>query len=97
MDRQKRAFLRMERYATFAIMTAAFFFLIFLIASGCGVTWLKVICAVFSIMIPLLCAVYLYLVKEWHRRRSQWMVAASLALLICTVLSLLLHFPSPAP
>lgn len=97
MDRKNRSYSLMEKYLTYAILTAFSFFFIFLIASGCGIIWLKVICAFFSILIPLLCFSYLYLVKEWRKKRSRWMVAASAAIFLCTVFSLILQFPSPAP
>ena len=97
MDKRNRSFMKMEKYMTLAIFAALVLFLIFLFAAGYGVTWLKIICAIFSILIPSLSLGYLYLTSEWKKRRSQWMVAAALALLVCTICSLVLGFPSPAP
>ena len=97
MKKQNRSYTLMERRVTQAIAISAAFFFFFLIASGYQVVWIKVICALFSILIPLLCFAYLYLVQEWRKKRSQWMVAASAALILCTIFSLILHFPSPAP
>ena len=97
MERKKRSFFLMEKYMTYAILLASVLFLVFLFASGYGTVWLKIICAIFSILIPLLCFGYLYLTEEWRKRRSRWLVAASLSLLLCTVVSLILQFPSPAP
>ena len=97
MDQKKRSFVVMEKYITIAIMAGCAFFLLFLTASGYGILWLKIICAIFSILIPLLCFLYLLLIKELHKRRSQWMIAASAALILCTLFSLILSYPSPAP
>ena len=97
MDRKNRSFARMEAAMTFVIIAVAIFFVIFLFSSGYGVAWLKIICAIFSILIPILCLGYLYLTGEWRKLRSRWLMAACLALLVCTVFSLILQFPSPAP
>ena len=97
MDRNNRSFARLENTMTIAIIAAFILFLIFLFASGYGVAWLKIICAIFSILIPALSLGYLYLTLEWRKLRSRWMVAAYLALLLCTIVSLILQFPSPAP
>ena len=97
MDRKNRSFARLENKMTLAIIAASILFLIFLFVSGYGVAWLKIICAIFSILIPALCLGYLYLTLEWRKLRSRWMVAACLALFLCTIVSLILHFPSPAP
>lgn len=97
MNRTNRSYGLMEKYCTYAILAGLVFFFIFLIASGCAIIWLKVICAFFSILIPTLCFLYLYLVKEWRKKRSQWLVSASVALVLCTLFSLILQFPSPAP
>ena len=93
----KNHYATTEKYLTLATLIATVFFLIFLFASGYAVIWLKVICAIFSLLIPACSVLYLYLVKEVRKRRSQWLVAASAALLLCTVFSLILNFPSPAP
>ena len=97
MDRKNRSFSAMEKNMTLAILADLVIFTIFLFASGYGVTGLKIICAIFSILIPAACFCYLYLTHEWRKRRSQWLVAASLAIILCTLFSLILAFPSPAP
>ena len=97
MDRKKRTFSLMEKYMTRLLLASTVSFLFLLIASGCGIVWLKVICAFISILIPGACFLYLYLAQEWKRRRSQWMVAASAAIVTCSIFSLILQFPSPAP
>lgn len=97
MDRKNRSFLHLEKRMTLAIIGATIAFVLFLFASGYNVVWMKIICAIISILIPAFCLGYLYLTLELRKRRSQWLVAASLALILCTICSLVLQFPSPAP
>lgn len=72
------------------------FFLYMFAASRVGV-WsaVKVICAVLSILVSVLCLVWLYLTKEFTRRRSLWMVTASVSILACMLVSLCLGYPCP--
>ena len=72
------------------------FFLYMFAASRVGV-WsvVKVICAVLTILVSVLCLVWLYLTKEFTRRRSLWMVTASVSILACMLVSLCLGYPCP--
>ena len=72
------------------------FFLYMFAASRVGV-WsvIKVICAVLAIAISVLCLVWLYLTQEFTRRRSLWMVTASVSILACILVSLCLGYPCP--
>lgn len=97
MNDQKRRYKQMEKYITYVLLATMLLFIIFLIASGMGVQWLKVITAVLSILASVLCLVYLYLCKELLRRRSLWMSVAFAAITICVLFSLILRFPSPNP
>ena len=72
-------------------------FIIYLIAAGIGIGWLKGICAVLTILGGTGCFSYLYLAGEWKKRRSLWMTVWAAALVICTIFSLILQFPSPHP
>lgn len=70
-------------------------FILFLIFAGLGVIWLKVITAIFSILMPFLCLVYLYMAKEILRQRSLWMTMGFVGIFLCTVVSLIANYPSP--
>lgn len=87
----------MERYMTYAILFSAVMFIIFLIASGAGIIWLKVIASILSIATSVLCLVFLYMTKELLRTRSLWITAAAVAVIACTLFSLMLGYPSPNP
>ena len=97
MNSKSNHFHVMEKYLTQLIFAGFVFFLIFLLASGYHIVWLKIICAIFSMLIPLVTFIFLFLTGEFKKKRSQWMVSASAALFLCTFLSLILNFPSPTP
>lgn len=86
---------QMERYMTYALIADAALFLLFLLFSGLGIAWLKVVTAVLAIALSALCLGYLYLSGELLRKRSLWMSAASAAIILCIIFSLILKFPSP--
>ena len=72
------------------------FFLYMFAASRVGV-WsvVKWLCAVLAILVSVLCLVWLYLTKEFARRRSLWMVTACVSILACMLVSLCLGYPCP--
>lgn len=96
MARNNR-YKEMERYMTYATIFSAVMFILFLIASGAGIIWLKVIASILSIAVSVLCLVFLYLNKELLRTRSLWITAAAVAIIACTLFSLMLGYPSPNP
>ena len=70
-------------------------FVLFLIFSGSGILWLKVITAIFAILMPGLCLALLYLTKELLKQRSLWLTAGFFGIFLCTVVSLIANYPSP--
>ena len=97
MGRRNNRYLQFERYMTVVLGIALLIFIIFLIASGTGTLWLKVTTAIMNILLTILCLAYMYLTGELLRRRSLWMSTIAAAILICTLFSLILQFPSPIP
>ena len=96
MKRNNR-YKQMELKMSCVLLADFVLFIIFLFATGFGVIWLKVITSIITIITSLLCLGFLFLSQELLRRRSLWMTAAAAALLLCTVFSLILGYPSPAP
>ncbi len=94
---KRSRYKQMELYVAGTLLVAMILFIIYLIAAGNAVIWLKAISAILSILICVLCLALLYLNKEIYRQRSLWMVAGALAILVCTIFSLILNFPSPNP
>lgn len=80
-----------------ALALDLFLFIIYLIAAGNGIIWLKVIIAILTILLSLLCLGFLYLSQEILRPRSLWMSVTAAAIAICLLFSLILNFPSPNP
>ena len=97
MAQRNNRYKQMERYMTYALVFAALLFIVFLICSGVGVVWAKAVTAVLSILISASCLVFLYLNKEILRTRSLWMTVAAVAIIACTLFSLILGYPSPNP
>lgn len=97
MANRRSRYKEMERYMTFALIAVTAQFLFYLLASGFGIIWLKAITAILTILCAALCLGYLYLTKELLRPRSLWITVWAGALLLCTVFSLLINYPRPAP
>jgi len=94
MTNDARRFKQMEPVMTAVLVAATVFFIIYLIAAGIGVIWLKVLTAIITVLICGLCLVYLYFTKLLTRPKALWMTTAAGAILICLLFSLILNFPS---
>ncbi len=95
MAQSRNRYKEMERYMTYALIADAVLFVLYLICAACGIIWLKVILAILAMSLSALCLYFLYATKELLRQRSLWMSACAAAVLVCTLASLLLNFPSP--
>lgn len=90
-------FAELENKMTRILLVNTAVFALYLIFSGFGIIPMKVISAIVSIMVSLLCLGYLYMCGEIRKKRSLWMLVASAGLFLCTVVSLICNYPSPAP
>lgn len=97
MGKQHNRYKQMERYMTMALALDVVLFLLFLIYSGAGVIWVKVITAIFSMLLSAAGIAFLYMSKELLRPRSLWMTTAFVSIIVCVLFSLILGFPSPRP
>ena len=95
MAARRNRYKEMKRYMSCALMADAVLFVLFLLFSGLGITWLKVILSIFVIILSCACLVFLFLTQELLRSRSLWMTTAAAAILLCLVLLLILNYPSP--
>ena len=93
MAEKRNRYQDLEQLMTVLIIATALDFLLFLIFSGIGILWVKVITAIFAILMPALCLVYLYLSQELLRQRSLWLTTGFFCLILCTLVSLILSFP----
>ena len=95
MGNKNTRYTQMQQYMTIALLANAGLFLLYLIFAGFGVIWMKAITAILSILLSGCCVGYLYLCQELLKRRSLWMSTAAAALFVCTLVSLILNYPSP--
>lgn len=72
-------------------------FLLYLIFAALGLVVLKVIIAIIALLASGLCLAWLYKLGEFKRARSRWLVMGFGSIILCTLVSLLLNYPSPAP
>lgn len=94
MGNEIKRFKKTETMMTAVLIAATVFFIIYLIAAGNGLIWLKTLMAIITIFICGLCLAYLYLTKLLLRPKTMWMTTAAGAILICLLFSLILNFPS---
>ena len=95
MAERSNRYQEMDRTMTMVIIGTALDFLVFLICSGAGILWLKVITAILAIVVPVLCLGLLYLSQELLRQRSLWLTTGFGSIFVCTIVSLICNFPCP--
>lgn len=94
MARRNR-YRELESLMAKVLIGDAVVFCLYMIFAGRGMVALKATTAVITILVSLGCVGWLFLTREFFRRRSLWMVTASVGILLCVVLSLLLKYPCP--
>lgn len=94
MARRNR-YRELESLMAKVLIGDAVVFCLYMIFAGRGMVALKATSAVITILVSIGCIGWLFLTKEFFRRRSLWMVTASVGILLCVVLSLLLKYPCP--
>lgn len=93
---KRNRYREMESMMMKVLIADALVFCMYMIFAGRGLVALKVITAVMTFLISGLSLGWLFLTKEFFRRRSLWMVTASISLLACLLISLILKYPAPA-
>ena len=86
----------MESKMTLVLISAAVFFVLYLVCASFGLNVLKYILAIVSIVASALCLVWLYMTGEFTRRRSLWMVTGFICIIACLLVSMILKYPYPA-
>jgi len=94
MENNKNRYKELEKYMTIILIALGVLFVVYLIAAGAGIIWLKALTAIIDILVGLLCLAYLYVTKLIFAPRSLWMTFAAGSVVICTLFSLILNFPS---
>ena len=83
----------LEKMMTLLLIASALDFVLYLVFAGAGIVWLKVITAIFAILMPVLCLGFLYMSKELLKQRSLWMSVGFAGIFISTAVSLISRFP----
>lgn len=91
----RKRYKAMEDMMTRVLIADVVVFGLFLLFAGLGVTAMKVICAIVTIIVSGLCLAFLYLTGELKKRRSLWMVVGFVGILVCLLMSLICNYPSP--
>ena len=96
-NRSRNRYREMESLMMKILIGDGLIFFLYMFAASRVGAWsvIKVICAVLTILSAVLCLVWLYLTREFTRRRSLWMVTACVSILACLLVSLCLGYPCP--
>lgn len=97
MPQRNSRYAEMRKNMSYMLLADLGMFILYLIAAGNGIIWLKVLSAIIAIFASVLCLGYLYLTQELFKKRSLWMTVAAGAILFCILFSVVLNFPCPAP
>lgn len=95
MAKKNSRYKKLESIITIVLCFNAVLFLAYLVFAGMGMITLKIITAIICALISGLILYYLYMTKEFLRKRSIWMTLAAACIIICILFSLVLNFPAP--
>ncbi len=90
---KRNRYKEMEQLMTAILLSATVIFVLYLIVSGVGILWLKVLTALLDYLICLGCLAFLYMTKELLKQRSLWLTSGFFCLALCLTVSLILGFP----
>ena len=97
MAGRNNRYVQLERLITTALIVDLIIFILFMVAAGNGIIWLKVLTILGVLAVSGSSLYLLYACRELRKPRSFWMTVAATAILLCLLFSLILNFPSPKP
>lgn len=92
---KRNRYRELESLMTKVLIADALIFVLYMVFAGRGMNFLRITTAVLSVMISSLSLGWLFLTREFFRRRSLWMVTTCVAILLCLLLSLIMKYPCP--
>lgn len=95
-NKKRNTFKQLEFQMTCVVGADLALFLLFLLGSGFGIGWLKVLTAIAALALSILAIGFLVLIGEHNRARSRWLLAAFGAIAVVILASLILGYPAPA-
>ncbi len=93
---KRNRYREMESKMTLVLISAAVFFVLYLVCASFGLAVLKYILAAVCIAASVLCLGWLYITGEFKRRRSLWMITGFISIIACLLVSMILQYPYPA-
>ena len=94
---KRMRYKQIDQLLTRVLIADTAVFALYLIFAGFGLTFFKVVTVIIALGASGLSLAYLYKLGEFKKARSRWMVMGFGAIILCTVVSLVLNYPSPAP
>ena len=88
---------QIDQLLTRVIIADTAVFVLYLIFAALGLVALKIIISIIALLVSGLCLAWLYTLGEFKKARSRWLVMGFGAIILCTLVSLILNYPSPAP
>lgn len=88
---------QIDQLLTRVIIADTTIFVLYLIFAALGLSVLKAILAIIALLLSGLSLAYLYKIGEFKKARSRWLVMGFCSIVLCTLVSLILNYPSPAP
>ena len=93
MANRNNRYRQLDFIMTRVVLGAVFMYLLYLLSAATGIGWLKGLTAVIVILGSVLCVGYLFLTREWLKKRSLWMTLSFASLALLTIISLLCKVP----
>ena len=94
---KRMRYKQIDQLLTIVLLSDTAVFILYLVLAALGLTVLKVVTAIIALVLSALSLAYLYMIGEFKKARSHWLVMGFSAIILCTLVSLVLNFPSPAP
>ena len=94
---KRMRYKQIDQLLTRVLIADTAVFILYLFFAGFGIGAMKVLTLIIALLLSGLCLVYLYMLGEFKKARSRWLVMGFGAIILCTLVSLILNFPSPAP
>ena len=94
---KRMRYKQIDQLLTRVLIADTAVFILYLIFAGFGIGIMKILAVIIALLLSGLCLVYLYMLGEFKKARSRWLVMGFGAIILCTLVSLVLNYPSPAP
>lgn len=94
---KRMRYKQIDQLLTIVLLSDTAVFILYLVFAASGLTILKVVTAIIAFVVSALSLAYLYMLGEFKKTRSRWLVMGFSAIILCTLVSVVLNFPSPAP